>query len=274
MKKVKISPFRYHDYRRYINDWMQANKISLRQLSSIVQVKPSYLSRVLNNKQELSLDEKKLGLFKLVFKLDKNELKHFKELVELSRSESHSKKIEIYNQILKDENYANANTNEAETYSYLNHWYYVALKEYFELENTPVDFKKIKNDFIFSLKFVEIKNAIIFLKKSGLVEINKNGSVKVKNSQIECYSDIYRLSLGAFHRQMFQLAIESIDKVERENRLILGNTVGLSEESFKKVKIMIENLHEEIQKLEKNEKKKTKIYHFGMAAFPLTKKVL
>ena len=86
-----------------------------------------------------------MSKIKKVFKLDKNELKHFKDLILLTRSDSHPKKIEIYNKILKDSKYSSINTNEAETYSYLNHWFFVALKEYFSIENKPLDLKKIKN---------------------------------------------------------------------------------------------------------------------------------
>lgn len=275
MKKTKISTYRYHDYRKYLHDWMQANSVSLRQLSILIDLSPSYLSQILNNKKELGADPQTLSNVKKVFRLDKDELKHFKDLINLSKSESHPKKIEVYNKIIKDSKYKNINTNEAETYSYLNHWFYVALKEYFSVEKKKLDFKKIKDDFIFNLKYSDIKKAVSFLSKSGFVEIEKGtDNILAKPIHVQCYSDVYRLSLGAFHSQMFKLAIEAIEKVERNERLILGNTVCLSDESFEKVKLMIENLQTEIQKLEEADTKKSKVYHIGQAAFPLTKRIV
>lgn len=275
MKKTKVSTYRYHNYRKYLADWMQANSVSLRQLSILIDLSPSYLSQILNNKKDLGLDSQTLGRIKKVFRLDKNELKHFKDLVELSKSESHPKKIEIYNKIIKDTKYTSINTSEAETYSYLNHWFYVALREYFSLEKKGLDLKKVKADFIFGLKYSEIKKAVGFLIKSGFVEVEQDTNhIVAKPSHVKCYSDIYRLSLSAFHSQMFKLAIESIEKVDRDERLILGNTVCLSDESFEKVKHMIENLHVEIQKIEDTDTKKSKVYHIGQAAFPLTKRIV
>lgn len=275
MKKTKISTYRYHDYRKYLNDWMQANSVSLRQLSVLIDLSPSYLSQILNNKKELGTDPQTLSKVKKVFRLDKDELKHFKDLIHLSKSESHPKKIEVYNKIIRDSKYKSINSSEAETYSYLNHWFYVALKEYFSIEKKKLDLKKIKGDFIFNLKYSDIKKAVGFLSKSGFVEVEKGTDyILAKPIHVQCYSDIYRLSLGAFHSQMFKLAIESIEKVNRNERLILGNTVCLSDESFEKVKQMIENLQIEIQKIEEADTKKTKVYHIGQAAFPLTKRIV
>ena len=86
MKKTKISTYRYHDYRKYLHDWMQANSVSLRQLSVLIGLSPSYLSQILNNKKELGADPQTLSNVKKVFRLDKDELKHFKDLINLSKS--------------------------------------------------------------------------------------------------------------------------------------------------------------------------------------------
>lgn len=271
MKKTKLSVYRYHDYHRFFSDWMKANQLSLRQFSKQLKISPAYLSQVLSGKKEFST--KLMQSFKKIFKLDKHEMKHLAELLSLARSESHHQKIQVYNKIIKEKEYLKSNPDELEAYSYLSHWYFVALKEYFSLNPTLNQFSEIRNDFIFKLKNSEIKKALLFLSKEKFIEIDqKTSKIKILKDQVDCYADIFRLSLSQFHAQMFGLAIESINLVAREERLILGNSVSLSEKSFEKVKVMIKKLHDDIRELELTETEKERVYHIGLAAFPMTKK--
>lgn len=271
MRKGKISVYRYHDYRKFFEDWMSTNGLTLRQFAKVLDISPSYLSLVISGKKEFSADA--LSGFKKVFKLDKYEYKHLSELLSLSRSESHHQKIEIFNKIIKDKKYQKNNPNEMEAFSYLSHWYFVALKEYFSINSDIGHFSNLKDNFIFKIKNSEIKKALLFLTKENFIEIDqKNSKVKLLKDQVDCYSDIYRLSLGQFHAQMFTLAIEAINIVPREERLILGNTVGLSAVSYEKVKELINKLHEDIKKIETQDQSKDRVFHIGLSAFPLTKK--
>lgn len=271
MRKGKISVYRYHDYRKFFEDWMSTNGLTLRQFAKVLDISPSYLSQVISGKKEFSADT--LSGFKKVFKLDKYEYKHLAELLSLSRSESHHQKIEIFNKIIKDKKYQKNNPNEMEAFSYLSHWYFVALKEYFSINSDINHFDNLKDNFIFKIKNSEIKKALLFLTKENFIEIDqKNSKVKLLKDQIDCYSDIYRLSLGQFHSQMFTLAIEAINVVPREERLILGNTVGLSAVSYEKVKELINKLHEDIKQIETQDQSKERVFHIGLSAFPLTKK--
>lgn len=272
MKKEKISVYRYHDYRSFISDWMKMNNISLRQLATKLGISAPYLSQVLGGKKEFSAEL--FMKFKKYFRLDKYEMKHLLDLLNLSRSDGHQQRVQVYNKILKDKSYSKLNTSEQEAFSYLSHWYFVALKEYFSTTKKLQSFSDIKDNFLFKIKTSEIKRALLFLTKEKFIEIDPvDSSIKALKEQVDCYSNVYRLSLGQFHAQMFGLAIESIEKVNREERLILGNSICVSEDSFKKIKEKLQKIHEEIRELEAAEKNRERVYHIGLAAFPLTRKI-
>lgn len=271
MKKVKISVYRYHDYRSFIIDWMKVQNISLRQLAQKLDISASYLSQVLGGKKEFSVEL--FVKFKKYFKLDKDEMKHLLDLLNLSRSNGHQQRVQVYNKILKDKAYTKINTSEQEAFSYLSQWYFVALKEYFSKTTQLQSFSEIKENFLFKIKTSEIKRALLFLTKEKFIEINPvDSSIKILKEQVDCYSNIYRLSLGQFHAQMFGLAVESIEKVNRDERLLLGNSICVSEDSFNKIKQKLQDIHNEIRELEAKETNKERVYHVGLVAFPLTKK--
>lgn len=273
MIKNKLSVYRYHDYRRYFEDLIKtnsANGLTLRKFSKMLSISPSYLSQVISGKKDFSADI--LSQFKKILKLDKYEMKHLAELLSLSRSENQKQKIEVFNKIIKDKKYQKNNHEEHEAYSYLGHWYFVALKEYLALHQEISSFADVKNQFIFKLKASEIKKALNFLIKENFIEISNTSKVKILKEQVECYNDVYRLSLSSFHAQMFNLAIESIHLVNRDERFILGNTIGVSTGGFLKIKEILQKAHEEIRQVEINDTNKDQIYHVGLAAFPLTRK--
>lgn len=250
---------------------MKENRLSLRQLSKELKISAPFLSQVLSGQKEFSIEI--FRTFKKYFKLDKNELNHVLELLSLSRSESHHQKVAVYNKILKDKKYLESNPDELEAFSYLSHWYFVALKEYFSIFPDLKNFSEIRDQFIFKIKNSEIEKALLFLSQEKFIQIDqKKSKVKILKDQVDCYSDIFRLSLSQFHTQMFRLAIEAIILVPREQRLILGNSISLSEKSFEVVKEKIQRLHDEIRDLELHETNKERVYHIGLAAFPMTKK--
>lgn len=275
MIKKKLSVYRYHDYRRYFADLITANSesgITLRKLSSLLEISPSYLSQVISGKKDFSADI--LLKFKKVIRLDKNEMKHLSELLNLSRSDEQKLKLEVFDKIMKDKKYKKENPNEHEAYSYLSQWYFVALKEYFMIHKEVPSYDRLKDEFYFKLKNSEIKKALKFLIGENFIEVDKNSNVTVKKDQVDCYSDIYRLSLSHFHKQMFNLAIESIHLVDRSERLILGNTIGISDASHDKVKAVIQKAHEEIRQIEIDDIKtsKNRVYQISLVTFPLMKK--
>lgn len=273
MIKNKLSVYRYHDYRKYFEDLIKtnsANGLTLRKFSKMLNISPSYLSQVISGKKNFSADI--LSQFKKTIKLDKYEMKYLAELLSLSRSENQKQKIEVYNKIIKDKKYQKNNPDEHEAYSYLGHWFFVALKEYLALKKEVTSYADIKNQFIFKLKDSEIKKALNFLIKENFIEVDKNSKVKILKEQVDCYSDIYRLSLTSFHAQMFNLAIESIQLVNRDERLILGNTVGVSKCGFMKIKAIIQKAHEDIRRVEIEDQNKDQVYHVGFATFPITRK--
>jgi len=275
MIKNKLSVYRYHDYRRYFEDMIKTNSadgLTLRKFSKMLNISPSYLSQVIRGKKDFSPDI--LSQFKKTIKLDKHEMKHLAELLSLSRSENQKQKIEVYNEIIKDKKYQKNNPDEHAVYSYLGHWFFVALKEYFALCKEVTSYAEIKKHFIFKLKDSEIKKALKFLINEKFIAVDKNSKVTILKEQVDCYNDIYRLSLASFHKQMFNLAIESIHLVDRDERLILGNTIGVSKEGFLKIRQIIQNAHEAVRQIEIEDQNKDQdqVYHVGLAVFPITQK--
>jgi len=72
---------------------------------------------------------------------------------------------------------------------------------------------------------------------------------------------------------MGKLAIDSIDKISRDERNITACTVKVSEKAYKKLEKRIAECREDILKISKEDRAKSnlKIFNINFQLFPLTK---
>ncbi|MNL06553.1 hypothetical protein D3C87_1271920 [compost metagenome] len=168
--------------------------------------------------------------------------------------------------------YQEENGKELEAYKYLTKWHYVALREMIQLEDFKNDIDWIQERLSFSVTPKDIQEALNFLVEYNFIEKSGKGKFRVKDKIIDCFDGIYRLSLGEFYKQVYALAIESIDSVPREERLLLGHTFAVSNESYNKISEVLNEALSKIRDIEKSDFKKDRVYQVSFAAFPMTKK--
>src|SRR5207253_10071636 len=123
--------------------------------------------------------------------------------------------------------YSGGNAKELEAYQYLTKWHYVALREMIVLDHFKNDTEWIQEQLHFSVSPKEITEGLDFLLKHHFIAKDSKGKFQVKDKILDCFDGIYRLSLGEFYKQVFHLAVESIDTVPRPERLLLGHTFAV-----------------------------------------------
>ena len=266
MKELNL--FQYHDYRKFLSDYIKEGKTSLRKLSKDIKISPSYLSMIISGSRNINED----NINQLAQKLKFNEQQHtyFKGLVELSDSKDIQKRKLAYKKMRRFKKYQERNPHEIETYHYLEKWYYVAIREMTFLKDFKPDPKWIQNKLQKRVSIRAIKEALEFLKEKGFIQI-KNKKVSSPNKQLECVGGIYKLSLSTFHNQMLSLAHESIYGVDSQKRNIVGHTLALSESQFEQVKEIMSEALEKIKDIDNKKETNEQIYHISLLSFPLTK---
>ena len=149
------SIYGYHDYRKFLKDWLSYKKLSqsnfsLRSIAKTAGVATGYINMILSGSRNLS----KKGLTKLSphLGLSKTELSFLNQLRIVSDSELQFERLQALKKIQRFQGYKQINKNEVETYKYLTKWYHVAIREMTALTdfqlNPFLDSKTFKNKII------------------------------------------------------------------------------------------------------------------------------
>jgi uncharacterized protein (TIGR02147 family) len=274
LKPVQVQPnvFEYEDVGLFLNDWLKylkaSKKISLRQLTREAEISVGYLSMVLNGKRRLT--EKALQKILIHLKLSPQEKRFLELLHTVEDSESAPIRVDALSEMAKLSAYKKANQKEFDTYKYLTKWYYVAIREMVLLPDFKDDPVWIQERLRGRIGLYEVIEALAFLKDRGLITSDANGKITLSEIDLQCKAGIYKISLGEFHRQVLDMAHKSIHEVAREKRYILGRTVAISNLEFQQAKEIFDEALKKIEALGQEEKSSKEVYHFELAAFPMT----
>ena len=153
-------------------------------------------------------------------------------------------------------------------------WYNPVVRELIEInrqDQTPEAISKLITPEISSEKIAE---SIEVLTRLGLLHFNKDGKLNSKNSVVS--SDglkIGSLVIRATQKKLAELAGESLEKIDKDERDISGLTVALKEKSFKKVANEIKKCRRRIIEIVSKEKNPDRVYRLNFHLFPLSKKI-
>ena len=273
MKNNKPDIFLHHDIREYLGEWLDYKKsitpkYSLRRLAKDAALSPGYLPLVLSRKRTLTA--KALDKLLPSLGLSKDEARYFHLLRTLNETDKQSEREASMIEIQKMKKYQIKNTNNLNAYKYLNHWLNVTIREMTELENFKFDAQWIRSQLVPSIPISKIQEAMDFLAKENYIKFDKDGNAIRPDHTINCNGGVYRLSMSQFHTQMLQLAVDSIYNTPATQRNIVSNTIALNPSDFESIQDIMNEALDKVQKIAKNSKNPSEIYHFAQLAFPLT----
>lgn len=273
LKRPSVS--NYQDPIHFLKDWFQYLKktdrsFSLRELARQSGVSVSYLTMMTQRKRPIT--DKLFRKIAPCLKLDRLELRTLERLIELSRSTTTEAKTTALHKLQNLKSYREANPAEWEVHRYLSNWLNVAVREVIQLKDFKNDPSWIQERLVEKIPPDEITQAMDLLIKLGLVDLEGGQQMVISKRTLQCHDEIFRISLGCFHAQMLELAAKSITNTSRENRVILGSTIGLPKEKTGELFEMIRDFQKKLEQWAEPFKDIDEIYHFEAAAFPLTKK--
>lgn len=265
--------FRYDDHVEFLRDHLTFLKsgdrsFSLRKLAKSAGLAVGYLPMVISRKRVLSL----AALDKIIphIKLSDRDSKVLKALHRLATADNPVDRVEAIERMGRLAEFSKRNRKDLEVFQYLSKWYYVAIREMVTLDEFCLDPKWIQKRLNFKLSLIECEQAISFLTNNGFITSGENGKFQVNEKNLDCRSDFYRPSLAAFHKQMFDLASQAIEKVPRNERYIGGITFPIARQDFEEVRKIVDEAIEKINAISKKPNQTTDVYQIEIATFPLT----
>ncbi|MCC7443121.1 MAG: TIGR02147 family protein [Bdellovibrionales bacterium] len=278
-RSEKSSPrpeiFGYLDYRHFLRDWLawlraSQSGFSVRTLARKAGLSVAYLSMVSSGKRPLS--EKALGKLAPQLELADSERAYLEHLVRLGEAEEPGERVEALRRMRRHSAYRRMNPKETEVHEYLTSWFYVALREMSRIEGFRPDAEWIRTRFYRSVDRREVERAWNFLLGKGFVQAGDDGKYALRDRHVDCHSRVLSAAMAQFHHEMFSLAAESIETVEREKRRILGHTFSIGRDRVAQAQQILDEALAKVRALEENAGSRPElVYHAQFALFPLTR---
>ena len=227
---------------------------------------PNFLKLVIDGKRNISGES--IETFSKFFKLNKREQEYFKLLVLFNQAKTTTEKKEMAQIILKSSVFTRLHPLAKDQYEYVSKWYYVAVRELLKTKRMKLDACKISKLIKPKLSVKKVEEILEVLLRINVIKRKDNRFVAIEEL-VTTGDEVVFSAVADYHRQMMQLASESIDTFPRELRDISGVTVGVSEESFQELKTMVQKFRKNVLELSEREKNKKDIYQLNIQLFPL-----
>jgi uncharacterized protein (TIGR02147 family) len=271
--RLQIDVFQYLDYRAFLRDAYADLKarqegFSYRAFSKRAGMSsPNFLKLVIDGKRNLTASS--VERFAEALALSARESAFFRELVGFEQAATAAQKNEHYERIGRFRKHRAVRRLERDTFAYLSHWYYPAIRELVSCPSFREDPEWIAAQLRPAVPPSRVREAIDTLLEVGVLERDADGKLVQGEPLLSTGPEVRSLAIGNFHRQMMERAADSIELIDREQREISGLTVALSRERFEMFKRKIHALRAELLELSADETEPTRIVQFNFQAFPL-----
>ena len=274
-KALQLDIFQYLDYRGFLRDAYVELKREQRGFSyrwfakKAGMASPNFLKLVTDGKRNLS--PVSADAFAKVLELSLRETEFFLALVAFNQAESAAEKNKHFENIGRFRKHSRVCKLERDTFTYLSHWYYPAIRELVSCPGFREDPDWIAATLVPRIRTGEAKKAIEVLLSLGVLERDEEGNLLQGEPLLSTGAEVRSLGVGNFHRQMMARAADSIETIDRSEREISGLTVALSDEGFAMFKSKIQALRAELLELSAHEKGAERVVQFNFQAFPLAR---
>jgi uncharacterized protein (TIGR02147 family) len=265
--------YEYLDYRAYLRAVYAERKqrqpgFSYRWFSQRAgMTSPNFLKLVIEGKRNLT--PKSADQFAKALGLGTKESDFFRDLVAFNQAPTPAERNRRFSRIGKYRKHRAVRRLEHNTFEYLSHWYYPAIRELVGCDGFREDPSWIGQRLEPKVAPAQVTKAVAVLLKLGVLERDAKGRLAQGEPLLSTGPEVRSLAVGNFHRQMMAQAARSIEAIAGADREISGVTVALSKRGFEMFKQKIHELRSELLELSAEEPDATRVVQFNFQAFPL-----
>ena len=273
LKRIQI--LHYRNYVSYFSDLYHSIKskhkqYSYRQFSSDLGFQRSnYLHLIVTQKRKLS--SKKVEQISLILKFNDKEKIHFSNMVDILNKKPSAERNELVKEVVRKGGKPGARRLQKKQYAYFSHWYYSVIREMIELEDFKEDHDLIVERLNKSITKIQVKEALKTLEDLGLIKRTTEGKLKVTSKSISTPKEIGSECVVTYHKEMLELASQSIDICKSKNRDVSSITMGVDLATARKIKKKMQDFRTYIQELVEQSGDGTEVFQLNMQWFPFTK---
>lgn len=267
--------FEYTGYRQYIADFYAERKVKsaftwrefarMAGFSSSVHLK--YVSEGRFNLGEDAVERvaKAMGL-------SGNRLEYFRAMVEFDHAVTDNIKKEIFERMLSIAKQSNAKVIEGDAFRYFDSWKNPVLRELAPAMPGAKPLALAKAC-LPKVTAAEVSESLNFLVKANLLSKDANGNyVQTDKFVTTGPMEAAPVAIRGLHRQMGEIALDTIEGVPQNERHFSGVTLGVTRKAYDKIVAELDACRRKIIEIATAEDETDEVYRLNLQFFPMTNK--
>ena len=267
--------FEYTGYRQYIADFYAERKVKsaftwrefarMAGFSSSVHLK--YVSE-----GRFNLGEEAVERVAKAMGLGGNRLEYFRAMVEFDHAVTDNVKKEIFDRMLSIAKQSNAKVIEGDAFRYFDSWKNPVLRELAPAMPgaKPLALARACRP---KISAAEVAESLNFLVKANLLSKDADGNYVQTDKYVTAGPmEAAPVAIRGLHRQMGEIALDTIEGVPQNERHFSGVTLGITSDAYDEIVAVIDDCRRKIIEIATRDDSTDEVYRLNIQFFPMTNK--
>ncbi len=265
----------YDNYRQFLRDYFEDRKkrfpfFSNRYFCNKAGIKsPSLYQEIVDGKRNLTRNT--LPAFIKGLGLTDKDAAFFTALVHLNQSKTQEEKQLYFSQLKQLRRKVDLKVIPADHFEYYSHWYNPALRELACTIDWGEDYELLARSVEPPIKKKQAKESIDLLLRLGFITRGESGTYHQSSPAITTGQHISSQGVRNLNRQFSELGTRALEAFPPTKRYISSMTLGVSEDSYRKIVQEVEEFKDRIRRIVDDDKHTDRIYNCNIHLFPLSK---
>jgi uncharacterized protein (TIGR02147 family) len=264
----------YFDLLEFLKDDFQERKkrnpmYSLRAMADKLGLNSATIVRIMNGERNVS--KNMVSPLISYLGLRSREAEYFTNLVSFCQAKSEKVRNESYN-VLTSLCSGKNKIIATELYEYYEEWYYTAIRELLRVYPFDGDYKTLANMLTPKITVPEVKKALEVLLRLEFIERIDNTFV-VREHNITTGAKWQGAAIKGYQKATLKLALHSFDILPKEELDFSTMTMCYSADGYAKVRALLKKTREELNRIEEQDAKKSRVFQINLQLFPLSEKI-
>lgn len=246
---MKPNIFTYLNYRDFARDSFQhlknTKKLTLRDLARKAGFNThTFFANVIAGTRSLTAES--ATKVAKALELTKPETRYFELLVRFDNARTVDEKNDAYGLLAAAVPRHEIRQLNSDYYELFRHAHVLTIRELVALPDFKADPQWIARRLHPRITAAQAEKAIEFLLSAGLLQKNAAGKLEQAHKDLTTGPEVRSLAIALYHKQLLQLAADSIDTTAARNRDISSLTLNISQSEFEFIKRRVADMRREI----------------------------
>jgi uncharacterized protein (TIGR02147 family) len=269
---MKVSPFNYTDYRKFLIDVFDQKRSADPGFTNVALCaktgikSPGHLSLILHGKANISPSLARR--FAEVCRLKSRETQYFTTMVLFNQEKKTSVKKELFEQLITYPDSCIYRVGPHE-YKYYDKWYHSVIRALLEFTAIHDNFEVLAKLTIPAIRPDQARASVKLLAELGLVKKDSAGCYRPSQKSIDTGSQATSVMINNFTLSMIDLAREAMDRFSREERLFSAVTIGIDNEGYERIVAELREFRRKVAEIAQ-QRPADRVIQVNFQAFPVS----